>query len=783
MISVTIRISGIYCSACAPLIESSVNALEGVKRVTVNLATEKASIDYDSGSVLLPAIVQKIEKTGYSVPSMKIVLELTARENASPLSDVTAILEELHCIKEVSAENPGNSISITFWPGSLTVKDIIDEINKSGYDVNLTQSGYNKSSKIFISEKDNLRKLLWFSGVIFLLFLWELDPLPQLILATLIQFVAGAPFYRGAYYALINRAANMDVLVALGTSATYFYSIYLYLTMTRPQLYFETGITLITLILLGKYFEALAKSNTTNALKKLIDLQPKSALVTRNGVEQEIAVEAVTEGDVVIVRPGNRIPVDGIIIDGYSSVDESMITGESIPVDKSVNDGVIGGTINQFGLIKIEATTIGGKSVLTQIIKVVQDAQISKAPIQRVADNIAGYFVPSVIGIAIITFIYWFWFGVPSDLSRALMNAISVLVIACPCAMGLATPTSIMVGTGRGATMGILIKGGEHLESTYKVDTIVLDKTGTITKGELELTDILPLGAYENAEKEFISIIMSIEKNSEHPIAKAIVHDILLRIPEISAKEIEEYETVPGKGVTGNVEGKTVIIGNSRFLKECGINLSIIETKYIQLQESGKTIVLAAIEGEIAGIICVADALKDSSVEAIRQLKDNGIEVWMITGDNNRTAATIGDAVGIKNIMAEVLPGEKAQKVRELQNCGKIVAMAGDGINDTPAIVTADVGIAMGTGTDIAIESADIMLLSGDLRNIVTAIKLSRKTMRNIKQNLFWALFYNVIGMPLAITGLLNPVIAGTAMAFSSILVVGNALRLEKTKL
>jgi len=612
---------------------------------------------------------------------------------------------------------------------------------------------------------------------------WLTSPFTQLVLATAVQFIAGSGFYVGAYNALRNGSANMDVLVALGTSAAYFYSLGVMLTLPEPHLYFEVSAILITLILLGKYLESIAKGRTSDAIRKLIGLQPKTAWVIRNDEEKEIPVAEVLVGDIAIIRPGERIPVDGIVIEGYSAVDESMLTGESIPVDKHSGDEVTGATVNKFGVLKIRTTKVGKDSVLAQIVRVVQEAQGSKAPIQRMADIVAGYFVPVVITIALFTFTWWYWQGDTGNFPRALLNAVAVLVIACPCAMGLATPTSIMVGTGRGAERGILIRGGEYLERAHAVDTVVLDKTGTITKGEPELTDIIAFGDYQSKENEMLKWTALAEKMSEHPVAEAVVRGAVARLGEIEPRQVDKFSAVAGKGIRAVVDGKEVIAGSLSLLSEYEIDSQPAEIELQKLQAAGKTTILVAIDKQLAGLLGVADTVKEHSAEAVNKLTDMGLEVWMLTGDNEKTAAAIAAQTGIKHILAEVLPEHKAEKIKQLRDSGKIVAMVGDGINDAPALATADLGIAMGTGTDIAMEAAAITLMSGDLRDIATAIRLSQLTIRNIKQNLFWAFFYNTIGIPVAAMGLLNPVWAGAAMAFSSVSVVTNALRLKRLEI
>ncbi len=611
-----------------------------------------------------------------------------------------------------------------------------------------------------------------------------MNPWVQFALATPVQFIVGKQFYVGAFKALRNKSANMDVLVSLGTSAAYFYSLYLSLMSIGSgahmiELYYETSAVLITLILLGKLFEAKAKGRSSEAIKKLMGLQAKNATVVRDGKEIMIPIEEVLEGDIVYVKPGEKIPVDGEIVEGQSAVDESMLTGESIPIDKNVGDTVIGSTINKNGFLKIKATKVGKDTALAQIIKVVEEAQGSKAPIQRLADVISGIFVPIVVGIAVVTFLIWYFVVSPGEFAEALEKFIAVLVIACPCALGLATPTSIMAGSGRAAEFGILFKGGEHLETTHRLDTIILDKTGTVTNGKPSLTDIILAEGIE--ESEFLTLVGTAEKNSEHPLAEAIVEGI--REMGIELGSSETFEAVPGFGIQSTVNGKQLFIGTRRLMAKHNIIIQDELAKMESLEKQGKTAMLVAIEGRYAGIVAVADTIKETSKEAISRLYSMGLDVVMITGDNTQTAQAIADQVGIKKVIAEVLPEGKAEEVKKLQQSGKKVAMVGDGINDAPALATADIGMAIGTGTDVAMEAADLTLIRGDLTSIADAIFMSKKTITNIKQNLFWALAYNCIGIPIAAAGFLAPWLAGAAMAFSSVSVVLNALRLQRIKL
>ncbi|WVE39729.1 copper-translocating P-type ATPase, partial [Priestia megaterium] len=624
----------------------------------------------------------------------------------------------------------------------------------------------------------------WFSFILSVPLLWAMVshftftsfiPLPhmlmnpwvQLALATPVQFVVGKQFYVGAFKALRNKSANMDVLVALGTSAAYFYSLYSSLkslgsSVHTAQLYYETSAILITLILLGKLFEANAKGRSSEAIKKMMGLQAKTAVVVRDGAEVKIPVEEVKKGEVIFIKPGEKVPVDGEIIEGQSAIDESMLTGESVPVDKNIGDKVIGATLNKNGFLKIKATNVGKETALAQIIKVVEEAQGSKAPIQRLADYISGIFVPIVVGIALLTFFVWYIWIVPGEFAPALEKLIAVLVIACPCALGLATPTSIMAGSGRAAEFGILFKGGEHLEATHKIDTILLDKTGTVTNGTPVLTDVRIAQGYE--ENELLQLVASAERLSEHPLAQALVAGIKNKGIEI--QDPLSFEAIPGYGVKATVQERELLVGTRKLMNQHKVNIDAALEGMTNLEREGKTVMLVALDGKYAGMLAVADTIKVTSKEAVSRLKEMGLEVMMITGDNRQTAQAIAMQAGIDHVIAEVLPEGKAEEVKKLQQQGKKVAMVGDGINDAPALALADIGMAIGTGTDVAMEAADITLMRGDLMSIADAIEMSRKTISNIKQNLFWAMGYNTLGIPIAAVGLLAPWVAGAAMAF-----------------
>ncbi|VEI05753.1 heavy metal translocating P-type ATPase [Kurthia zopfii] len=678
----------------------------------------------------------------------------------------------------------------------LTEEDIIKKIQSLGYDAVVHQEEQEGPDHKQLEIKRKTTQLI-VSAIFALPLLWTMvshfsftsglyvpdlfmNPYMQWALASVVQFVIGWQFYKGAYFALRNKSANMDVLIVLGTSAAYFYSVYVVLSNrehiamggSHLDLYFETSAVLITLILLGKLFEARAKGHSSDAIKKLLNLQPKTAFVERDGVMTEIDAKDVVLGDILVIRPGSSIPVDAEVVSGSSAVDESMLTGESIPVDKEIGSKVFAATVNSNGTLRVKATSVGSHTVLSSIIKVVEEAQGSKAPIQRLADQISGIFVPIVVGIAALTFIITYFF-VGAEFVTALENTIAVLVIACPCALGLATPTSIMAGSGRAAEMGVLFKTAEALEQTRAVETIIFDKTGTITKGKPVITNFYVNRAFD--EQEVIRLIAQAEKSSEHPLAQAIVQ---FAEKHTTIKAATNFKAVAGHGIEAEIDGKSIIVGTPRLFEKHQIELREIES----FDEQGKTIMYGAIDGVHAATLAVADEIKETAPEAIKALHDLGIKTVMLTGDAEAVAQSIAAQVGIDEVISGVLPAEKADVVKKLQQHGK-VAMVGDGINDAPALATADIGIAMGTGTDVAIEAADITIMQGDLLRVVSAVKMSQATVRNIKQNLFWALAYNSIGIPIAAAGFLAPWLAGAAMAFSSVSVVLNALRLQRTKL
>ncbi|HZG85727.1 heavy metal translocating P-type ATPase [Paenibacillus sp.] len=729
----TLRITGMTCAACANRIEKGLGRMPGVAAATVNLAMETARVEYVPGEVDLAALQAKVEKLGYGA--------LPAEEAAD-------------------AERERRERELRRQRGKLALSSALS------------------------------LPLLWAMAGHFGLTSWLyvpslfMNPWFQLALATPVQFVVGRTFYVGAYKALRNGSANMDVLVALGTSAAYFYSLYFTLAPAAdaeahhgPPLYYETSAVLITLVVLGKLLEARAKGRTSAAIRSLMGLQAKTALVVRGGAELAVPVERVEVGDLVVVRPGEKIPVDGVVVEGASAVDESMLTGESLPVDKRAGDSVIGATINKHGTLLFRATRVGQDTALAQIVKVVANAQSSKAPIQRVADRISGVFVPIVVALAALVFAGWYVWFAPGELTPALDAAIAVLVIACPCALGLATPTSIMAGSGRAAELGVLFKGGEHLEAAHRLDTIVLDKTGTITKGKPELTDVRS----ELDRDVFLKLVGAAESRSEHPLAEAIVAGA--KAAGLTLSTPSAFEAVPGAGVAAVVDGRSVLVGTRRLMEARGVDARRAYEAMARLEEAGKTAMLVAVDGRYAGLVATADAVRPTSKAAIERLRAMGLAVVMLTGDNARTAQRIAAEVGVDRVLAEAAPEGKAAEVRRLQEQGRKVGMVGDGINDAPALAVADIGMAVGTGADVAIETAGVALMRGDLTAVADAIELSRRTMVNIRQNLFWALAYNALGIPVAAAGLLAPWVAGAAMALSSVSVVLNALRLQRMKL
>lgn len=809
-----LSVIGMTCTSCALAIEKKLGKIEGIEKANVNFATEKLSLKFDPTKVDEELIKEVVKDVGYDVEApvedKTVTIPIEGMTCASCANAITKEINKLEGIKSANVNFATEKAVVTYDPNIVRLSNIKKAIENAGYKPLEADS---KDSVDFEKERREKEiKTLWRKFIVSAVFsiplLYismghlmglklpgiinpEINPfnfaLIQLLLVIPIA-IAGYKFYTIGFRNLFKLSPNMDSLIAIGTSAAILYGLFgtiqIYLGNTKyaNDLYFETAGVIVTLILLGKYLESVTKGRTSEAIKKLMGLQPKTALLFLDGKEIEIPVDEVEVGDILIVKPGEKIPVDGIIIEGHTSVDESMLTGESIPVEKNIGDKVIGGSINKNGSIKFKATKVGKDTALAQIIKLVEEAQGSKAPIAKMADVISGYFVPIVIAIAIVAAIAWYLTGAGQIF--ALTIFISVLVIACPCALGLATPTAIMVGTGKGAEYGVLIKGGEPLETTHKINTIVFDKTGTITEGKPKVTDIYTSGNYK--EDELLIIAASAEKGSEHPLGEAIVR--AAEEKNLTLKKIDKFMAIPGHGIEVIIDNMDIYLGNLKLMKDKNIEISL-SNEASKLADEGKTPMFIAINGKLEGIIAVADTVKPSSANAIKRLHKMGIKVAMITGDNKRTAEAIAKQVGIDIVLAEVLPQDKANEVKKLQKDGNVVAMVGDGINDAPALAQADVGIAIGSGTDVAMESADIVLMKSDLEDVVTAIQLSKATIKNIKQNLFWAFAYNTAGIPIAagllhVFGgpLLSPMIAAAAMSFSSVSVLLNALRLKNFK-
>src|SRR5215204_2867263 len=812
---ISIPVTGMTCASCVRRVERTLSEKEGVAEASVNFAAEKASVTYEPAATNPDDLIGAIRDAGYGADVRERTFSVTGMTCASCVGRVERALAKVPGVLEARVNLANERATVEYLAGEVEPKDLEMAIEGAGYGVVREDSHEREYRKL----KSGILLAAALTALILLgslaHMLGPMLPFPTgwlnlglLLLTTPVQFCAGWRFYRGAWGALKHWQANMNTLVVMGTSAAYLYSAVATLApglfaAGRADVYFDTSALIITLILLGRLLEARAKGRTNEAIKKLAGLQAKTARVVRGGEELDVPVESVDIGDVVVVRPGEKIPVDGLVLSGESAIDESMITGESIPVMKREGDEVIGATMNTSGSFRFETTKVGQDTALYQIMRMVEEAQGSKAPIQRLADLISAVFVPAVIGVAAVTFVVWLLLGPAPALTFAVLNAVAVLIIACPCAMGLATPTSIMVGTGRGAESGILIRGGEALEGAHKLDTIVLDKTGTLTRGEPELTDVVVSNGIP--EDELLRLVASAERGSEHPLGEAIVKGARQR--GIELVEAEEFDAATGGGIRARVDGRSVLVGNHRFLSEAGMTkteLGLAKPSE-EFAADGKTPMFVAVDDSPAGLLAVADTVKEESREAVERLHALGLEVCMITGDNRQTAEAIARELGIDHVLAEVFPGDKANEVKRLQAEGKRVGMVGDGINDAPALAQADVGLAIGTGADVAMEAADLTLISGDVRGAVRAIKLSKATVRNIKQNLFWAFAYNVLLLPVAAGvlypffaggtvpdllrpflgeyGFLNPVLAAAAMALSSVTVLGNALRLRRVKM
>lgn len=808
----TLIIQGMTCAACAKAVERVTLKLAGVQEAVVNLATEKLNIQYDGSLVTVKEIQAAIEKAGYQATEQleTNVFQIEGMTCAACSGAVERAMRKLEGVAAATVNLATEKLTISYDPQLVTTGQIKSAVAKAGYKATLeteqTDGSNQKQDEVAALKKRFIWSAVFAVPLLVIAMLPMIleglgVPLPaainpmhypvqfaiiQLALCTPVM-VIGRKYFVVGIRNLVKRTPNMDSLIAIGTSAAYLFSFYgVYQILdgnVHFELYFESAAVILTLITLGKYMETVSKGKTSDAIKKLMGLAPKQATVIRDGKEQQIPIDEVQVGDIVLVKPGEKFPVDGMVTQGLTSVDESMLTGESIPVEKQPGDTVIGASINKNGSVQYQATKVGKDTALAQIVKLVEDAQGSKAPIARLADTISGYFVPVVMLLALIGAVLWFISG--ETLSFSITIFIAVLVIACPCALGLATPTAIMVGTGKGAQYGVLIKSGVALETAHKIEVVVMDKTGTITEGKPKVTDILPSGEY--AAEELLQIAASCEKGSEHPLGDAIVKAAEQQELELFA--VEHFEAIPGHGISIRMQGKEVLLGNEKLMRERQISLGNVWEDVQRLADGGKTPMYVAVNGDLAGLIAVADTVKESSAEAVALLHHLGISVAMITGDNKRTADAIARQVGIDTVLAEVLPEDKANEVKKLQAASRKVAMVGDGINDAPALAQADVGIAIGSGTDVAMESADIVLMKSDLRDVATAIELSRKTIANIKQNLFWAFAYNTLGIPVAMGllyvfggPLLNPIIAAFAMSLSSVSVLTNALRLRGFK-